>query len=258
MSAMPTFDCYGHWPVLEALRSGQVRRVFLVPRPQTHRAQRDDVATEAVALGVPVTTLTREELDAQLPGVHHQGVAAELFPFRYASLDDVLPHHPTVGAHGLWPLTVALDEVQDPQNMGNLLRTAETAGVLGVILPRHRSAEITPSVRRAAAGATAHLNITQVTNLGQSLQVAQQRGYWVIGLDMAGELPYYSVDALRPLVLVVGSEGRGIGRLIRERCDYVVSLPMWGHIASLNAATAAAIALYDLRRIQTTAQKEST
>jgi 23S rRNA (guanosine2251-2'-O)-methyltransferase len=119
-----------------------------------------------------------------------------------------------------------------------------------VLLPRHRAAEVTPAVVRASAGAAAHLRVAQVTNLVRAMKEVQSAGYWTVGLDMAAPLAYHKVDVDRPLLLVVGSEGQGLGRLVRETCDYLIALPMRGRVASLNAATAGAIVLYDIRRRQ--------
>ncbi len=248
---------YGRWPVLEALRTGQVTALYMVE--DLHGEARAEIEEAAQQQSIRIQYVTRTELEYELPGVNHQGIAAECAPYSYMTLSDMMastPAQPREPA-GLTPLLVAVDNVQDPQNLGALLRTAEGAGVQGVILPRHRAAEITPAVVRASAGAALHLHVAQVTNLVRSLKDLQAAGYWAAGLDMEGSVPYYELDADRPLVLVVGSEGQGLSRLVRQTCDYVVSLPMHGHIASLNAATAGAIVLYDIRRKQAS-MKEST
>ena len=249
---------YGRWPVLEALRAGSVARLYIVGEMRSEA--RAEVEEEARARGVPLQLVGRAEMEDALPGSNHQGFAAECAPYRYLALNDIVAALADRGpeadsgeekpAPRLHPLLLALDSVQDPQNLGALLRTAEATGVGGVLLPRHRSAEVTPAVVRSSAGAAAHLRIAQVTNLTRALKELQSAGYWSVGLDMAAPLSYDRVDSDRPLVLVVGSEGQGLGRLVSQSCDYLVSLPMLGRVASLNAATSGAIVLYDIRRRQ--------
>ena len=230
---------YGRHPVLEALRAGEkVQRVLVAKGAQTGGAVAD-ILTLAEERGVRVAWVDRRELD-RLGGVH-QGVAAELPSHRYADVEDILAH---AAARGEPPLVLALDAVQDVHNLGSLLRTADVVGAHGVILPSHRAAGITPTVRKASAGAVAHLPVAQVTNLSRTLADLKRNGLWAVGLDMAGQQAYDSFDWRLPTVLVVGSEGRGLGRLVAQTCDVLVHLPMRGHVDSLNAAVAGSIVLY--------------
>lgn len=237
-------DVYGRWPVLEALRAGHVARVYLARELRSAAVLRE-IEQTARAAAVPVQSVPRVELDRALPKRNHQGVAAAYHQHPYATLDEIVAAAAAAGEPGL---ILALDGVQDPGNLGALLRGADGAGVHGVILPRHRAAGVTPTAVRASAGAAEHLTIAQETNLTRTLQGLKKAGYWAVGLDEEAPLLYDRLDATRPLVVVVGGEGKGLTRLVRETCDQLVRLPMRGHVASLNAAMAGAIVLYEIRR----------
>jgi len=230
---------YGRRPVLEALRSGtRVHRILVASGAKPVGALADILAA-ASAQGVPVERVPRQKLDQMSP--RHQGVIAEVESFQYARVEDGLRR---AAERGEKPLLLILDAVQDVQNLGSLLRTAEAVGAHGVILPKHRAAGVTPAVRKASAGAVEHLLIAQVTNLARTLEQLKEQGLWIVGLDMAGRQSYDEVDWDMPVALVVGSEGRGLSRLVREACDLLVRLPMRGHVESLNAAVAGSIVLY--------------
>ena len=221
---------YGRNSVTEALRAGR-RRV--------HRV----LITRDVQLSVPSERVDRHRLDA-LVGTHHQGMVAEADAFPYSSLDELT---------GSAPLLLALDSVQDPQNFGTLLRTALAVGVDGVLIPEHRAVAVTPAVSNASAGAVEHLKVARVTNLTRALRQLKDRGVWVYGLSAAADLPYWNADLSGSLVLVVGSEGEGLSRLVRENCDLVLRIPMKeGAIDSLNAATAGSLVLYEAFRQRST------
>jgi 23S rRNA (guanosine2251-2'-O)-methyltransferase len=194
---------------------------------------------------VQVKRVARAEIDRLTHGTNHQGVAAEVTPYTYANFETLLEET----ANDPNALFLALDSVQDPQNLGTLFRTAEAVGVTGVILPERRAAGITPAVRNASSGAVEHLKIAQVVNLARALDEFKAANVWVAGLeDEKRATPYDKADLTGRLALVVGSEGPGLGRLIREKCDFFVILPMLGKIASLNAAVAGSIALYESLR----------
>ena len=230
---------YGRHPVLEALRAGEdVQRLLVAKGTQTGGPVADILAA-ARARGIRVDWVDRRELDRL--GSVHQGIAAELRPFRYTDVDDILTR---AQAQGEPPLILALDAVQDIHNLGSLVRTADAVGAHGVILPERRAAGVTPAVRKASAGAVAHLPIAQVTNLTRALDSLKEQGVWVVGLDMAGQQSFDTYDWRGPTALVVGSEDKGLGRLVGETCDVLVNLPMRGHVDSLNAAVAGSIVLY--------------
>lgn len=235
---------YGRNVVEEAIEGGrQVRRVLVATG--AHGASVEAVLAAASRRGVPVDWVARAWLDAQTEDRHHQGVAAEVAPYRYARLEDVTGASEPEG--GL--LVLALDSVQDPQNFGTLLRTAAATGVSGVLIPEHRAVGVTPGVERAAAGATARLRIAQVTNLTRALEDLKRRGIWVYGLAMDGARPFWEVDWRSPSAVVVGAEGRGLSPLVRSTCDEIVRIPMRaGGMESLNAGVAGSLVLYEAYR----------
>jgi 23S rRNA (guanosine2251-2'-O)-methyltransferase len=236
---------YGRNSVFEALRAGRAIRRLLIA-DGAHGL--DNLVAEARRLRVPYEILDRRELDGRA-GDHHQGVIAEAEPFTYAHPDDLLT---AADARGEPPLLLALDSLQDPQNFGTLLRTAQAVGAHGVLLPEHRAVGVTPAVSNASAGAVEHLRVARVTNLARSLGQLKSRGLWVYGLSGDAENSYWEVDLSGPLALVVGSEGSGLGRLVREACDLLVRIPMAdGAIQSLNASVAGSLVLYEARRRRT-------
>jgi 23S rRNA (guanosine2251-2'-O)-methyltransferase len=239
---------YGRHAVLEALRAGRrrIQRVYLGQGVQQTGIVAEILAT-ARQLSCPVTPAPRPVLDRVGP-VNHQGVVAEAEAYPYLELDDLLPAVELGNA-----LYLALDHLQDVQNLGTLLRTAEAMAVTGVLLPDRRSASITPAVVNSSAGAVEHLSIAEVGNLVQALERLKNAGAWVVGLDAgAGAMPLPQADLSGSIVLVVGAEGAGLTRLVREHCDWFLSIPMYGKVASLNAAVAGSVALVAVRRARGT------
>jgi 23S rRNA (guanosine2251-2'-O)-methyltransferase len=234
---------YGRNAVREALRAQ--RRSFeqlLVSSGAQEAGTLGEVVRLAEKVGVPVERVDRHELDRRLRDANHQGVALTCGEYPYVELDDCLA---VAEERGEPALLLLLDHLQDPQNIGTLLRTAEIVGVHGVVIPGRRAAEVTPAVVNASSGATEHLRIAIVGNLAQSIAELQKAGVWVVGLeDDANALIYDRTDLDMPLALVVGAEGSGLARLTRERCDFLVKLPMRGQIASLNASVAGSLVLY--------------
>ena len=223
--------------MLEAIRGKtRVREVHT----EKHR-EHADIKSAAEAQRVRVTERSRDELDRLCEGVRHQGVIALADDYAYADLEDL------IATSGRAPLLVALDEITDPQNLGAIVRSAVTLGVDGVIIQKHRAAGITPAVVRASAGATEHASISRVTNLQKALLSLSESGLEIVGLD-AGS--HASVRDLAPAssgrVLVVGSEGKGLRRMVRQRCHIVVQIPQEGPMDSLNASVAAAIAMHEM------------
>jgi 23S rRNA (guanosine2251-2'-O)-methyltransferase len=233
---------YGRNSVLEALRAGRaIRRVLLADG--AHGL--DILVAEARRRRITFEIHDRRELDRRA-GDHHQGVVAEAEPFSYAHPDDLLA---AAADRGEPPLLLALDSLQDPQNFGTLLRTAQAVGTHGVLVPEHRAVGVTPAVSNASAGAVEHLRVARVTNLARALGQLKSRGVWVYGLSVDAEADYWDVDLSGPLALVVGSEGSGVGRLVRETCDVLVRIPMAeGAIQSLNASVAGSLVLYEAFR----------
>ncbi len=238
---------YGRNAVREALRAKRrsLKRLII-----SSGAQENTVLAEITKLaesaGVAVDKVERQTLDKQLRDANHQGVALECGPYPYVEIEDCLKLAET---RGELAFLLMLDHLQDPQNIGTLLRTAEAVGVHGVIMPGRRAAEITPAVVNASAGATEHLHVAIVTNLSQTIDQIQKEGVWVVGADEDERSQMYDkVDMDMPIALVIGAEGTGLARLTRERCDFIVKLPMTGQIESLNAAVAGSILLYSAWR----------
>jgi len=233
----------GRNAVREALVAGR-RRVgrVLLAEGTVDKAILGDIQGLCRQHGVPLTRARREELDRLAQDVRHQGVVAEVSPYPYAELDEMLA---LARERNEPPLLLALDLVQDPQNVGSLLRTAEAVGVHGVILPERRSVDVTPAVSRASVGAVEHLRVGLVTNLARTLDELKEAGVWVVGVeDLPAAQDYRQADLDRPLVLVLGSEGEGMRRLVVDKCDLLVRIPMRGRISSLNVAVAGSLLLY--------------
>jgi 23S rRNA (guanosine2251-2'-O)-methyltransferase len=244
----------GRHAVMEAIEAGQrVRRVLVDARARQGDPSLAAILQAATQAHIAVQPIPRQRLDAIHP--RHQGVVAEVDPFRYAALADVLGRAKAAGPAAL---VLALDSLQDPQNFGTLLRTALAVDAKGVIFPEHRAVDVTPAVVRASAGAAERLAIAQVANLAQALEQCKTNGLWVVGLDAHAKQAYDEVDLSGPIAVVVGSEGTGLRRLVAEKCDVLVRLPMAGPTESLNAAVAGSILLYHLFRQRAREQTPST
>ena len=224
---------YGRNAVLEAARAGRVLKVF-----QASGLGHDPRLEELGELA-RIEVIGPERLDVLAPGVH-QGVAAELKPRREWTLKELLATRPT--------LLIALDSIMDPQNLGAILRSAEVAGADGAILPEHRSAPLSAAAVKASSGASELLRIAHVSGMPSAIAEVRRSNTWCVALDPRGETLAWEFDMTQPVCLVVGSEGEGVHRLVKERCDVRVRLPVKGHVASLNASAAAAALLYEVMR----------
>jgi len=231
---------YGRNSVAEGLRGRRTAiRLFIAEGVKEDPRVRDAVVT-ASRDGLQVERLPRIELDDMTGGANHQGIALLASSYPYVSLDEIAERDGTI---------LILDHLQDPQNLGALLRAAEAAAVAGIVIARDRAAEITSSTVNASAGAVEHLSIAQETNLARSIEILKKTGRWAIALDTGrGAVDLYSGDLPLPAILVVGSEGDGLTPIVKKACDIVVEIPMSGKVASLNAATAGSIALFELVR----------
>jgi 23S rRNA (guanosine2251-2'-O)-methyltransferase len=235
---------WGRYPVLEALRSRRrVHRVLIAQGPRDPALTQ--IQDQARRVGVVVETVSRRRLDELSKSSNHQGVLAITAPREYAELEDILARAKDLGEE---PLVVVLDAIQDVQNLGALIRTAEAVGAHGVVIPEHRAAGLTPAVDKTSAGAVEFLPVTRVTNLTRTLDDLKRQGLWCIGLDGDAEITYDQANLKGPIALVVGNEAKGISRLARQHCDLLIKLPMRGHIGSLNAAVAGSVALYEIMR----------
>ena len=223
----------------------KVREVWVASSEHDDPDVVDDLAELAMSVGVPVRDVSRTKLLSEARTESPQGVLAKAHGLPEAELDQ-LAKRPKKGPA---PFLLAVDGVTDPGNLGALLRSAEGAGVTGVVLPRHRAVHITPTVTKAAAGAIEHLPMTVVGGLPAAISRLQDLGVWVIGLDMAGETSLFELPlADEPVMLVLGAEGKGLSRLVAQRCDTVVSIPLAGQLASLNVAAAGVLACFEVAR----------
>ena len=237
---------YGRRPVSEVLKAGGRHIYEAVLPPEGHDSQDLSAIRSAVqGRNIPFKFMEREELDELCGGGNHQGVALRTGSFPYISFEQII-HDVKENPDAL---VMILDHIEDPQNTGSILRTANAAGVTGVIMPENRSAGVTPAAVRASAGASEYMRVARVVNLTRAIKSLQDAGVWVTALDMVEESRNYTeVDFKGRVALVVGSEGKGVSRLVRESSDFVATLPMAGKIESLNAAVAAAIVMYEVVR----------
>lgn len=236
---------FGRKPVLEAFRAGTRRVSHLYLQTGVRDELLDQIESHARARGVEIHRETRRRLD-QLAGTeNHQGVVAVCERRPALSLEDLLAESRRRGEP---PFLLVLDEIEDPQNLGAILRSAEAAGCHGVVAPKRRSAPLSGAVSKASAGAADHVPFCQVTNVADALRRLKKEGVWVYGAAVKGEKPFFKEDFTGPTVLVVGNEGRGLRRLVQETCDRLVVIPQRGKVASLNASVAAALLLFEVVR----------
>lgn len=234
----------GRNAVIEALRAGTAIDKIYIARGETDTSL-GHIASTARSKGVVVVETDRRKLDGMSLTHSHQGVIAVAAVREYVSVDDILN---AARERGEAPLVVVCDELSDPHNLGAVIRTAECAGAHGVIIPKRRSAGLTAIVAKTSAGAVAHVPVARVSNLPSLLKELKDEGLWVFGADADGDTPLYQADLKGPAAIVIGSEGAGMGRLVSERCDFKVSIPMKGKLNSLNASAAAAVLLYEAVR----------
>ncbi len=243
MEAM-TEIIYGIKPVLSALKADpSCVKEILVSRkmsdPQTAK-----LILEAKKNRIKYVNVPRKALTKQAGTDKHQGVIAIIETYRYASLESILGSRDS----STIPVVVALDEIQDPRNLGAIIRCVNVFGAQGVILPKDRSVSVSSTVAKASAGALSFTPVVKVVNLVNALQKLKEEGYWILGLDPGGEQNIYDLDLTSPLVIVVGNEGRGMRRLVKKECDFLAKIPMVGEIGSLNASAAAAVTLFEVFR----------
>ena len=233
----------GRNAVSEALRSQRsINKILL--QEGAHGGSLGEIIALAKEKGVPVETVKAEKLDKLAKGLRHQGVAALAAPIAFRTLDDVFARAAEKNEE---PFILLLDELQDPQNVGALIRSADAAGVHGVLMPRRRSCPLNAVVAKISAGAVEYVPVVQIGNIAQTIEELKQRGCWVVGADMYG-VDFYAANMSGPIVLVIGAEGRGLGRLVKQKCDDVVSIPMNGGVNSLNASAAGAVLMYEVVR----------
>lgn len=241
----------GRNAVLEALKSERSINKLFVQKGQSTGSIRELIAL-ARDKKVMIEEVSASKLNALVKDVKHQGVVATVAPVNYAELEDVLA---LAKAKNQAPFLILLDELQDPQNVGAILRTANIAGAHGVLITKRRSCPLTGTVAKISAGAIEHTPVVQIGNVAQTLEQLQKQGLWVVGADMDGAADYFASDLTGPIVLVIGGEGKGLGRLVKEKCDILVKIPMFGQITSLNASVACGILAFDIVRQRLLANK---
>jgi 23S rRNA (guanosine2251-2'-O)-methyltransferase len=236
---------FGINPVIEVLRAGRpVQRVLIAEQRRSDRDVQEILRLAKVG-GIEVRMTTRDALNREAPNALHQGVLAIIAAREYSMLDDILRIPEQKGQP---PLFLVLDGVEDPRNLGAILRTAEIAGVHGVIIPERRAAGLTETAAKTAAGALEYVPVVKVVNIVSILEDLKKGGVWIAGADASSDQIYWEADFVRPTAIVLGGEGKGIRRLVREHCDYLVSLPLMGRINSLNVSVAAGVLLYEVLR----------
>jgi 23S rRNA (guanosine2251-2'-O)-methyltransferase len=232
----------GRNPVAEALRAGRGVSRLLVQNGAGGSMQR--IIELARENGVEVQFAEKTAIDREAGVGAHQGVVAFVSEYRYAETDDMLE---CARSRGEPPFIIVLDGIEDPHNLGAIIRTAEAAGAHGVVIPKRRSAQVSETVAKTSAGAVEHMAVARVSNIVSALRGLKDAGLWAAAVDMDGE-SCFKRDMGGGVALVIGGEGGGLGRLVRENCDFAVSVPMYGRVASLNASCAAAVAIYEVRR----------
>lgn len=235
----------GRKPVMEALRAGtRIEKIVFLQGVQGTVIE--EIRRVAEQMSVPVVLANRQEFRDLATDATTQGViAVAAGEKQYVDLGDVAGVAEIRGEKGF---LLILDEIEDPQNLGALVRTAECTGVHGVIIPKHHAAGVTATVVKTSAGATEHMAMAEVTNIVSTIDELKERGYWVVGLAVDGKQSFTGIDYTMPIAIVVGNEGKGIRRLVREHCDHLVSIPMYGKLDSLNVSVAGALVMYEAAR----------
>lgn len=234
----------GRHPVLEALKAGREMNKILMAEGSTGSTVMEILA-KARERGLVVQTVPKAKLDTIAETRNHQGVVAYLAAKEYVELDDIIEAATNSPRPGL---IIVLDEVEDPHNLGSILRTADGVGAHGVVIPKRRAVPLTATVAKASAGAIEHIPVARVANISQTIETLKKAGFWVVGTEVETDNLYHQVDMTGPTVIVIGNEGKGLGEVVKKRCDHLVRLPMIGQVQSLNAGVATGILLYEVLR----------
>jgi 23S rRNA (guanosine2251-2'-O)-methyltransferase len=242
---MPKDKIFGINPVLELLRSGRpIQRLLIAEQRKTDRDVKD-ILRLARGSGVELRMASRDVLNREAPQTTHQGVIAFVSAREYADFEDILK---IPDQKGQAPLFLILDGVEDPRNLGAILRSADATGVHGIIIPERRAVGLTDTVAKAAAGALEYVTVAKVVNIVNTIEALKKTGVWIVGADAGGDTVYWDADFIRPTALVLGGEDKGVRRLVKEHCDYLVSLPLVGKISSLNVSVATGALLFEVLR----------
>lgn len=233
----------GRNPVAEAIKSGREIDKIMVKKGEIEGSLRP-IIKKARDMGIPVIEADKNKLSELAEGGNHQGVIAYAAAHDYASLDDIFKKAEEKGEP---PFIVILDKITDPHNFGSIIRTANCAGAHGIIIPKRGSVGLNEVVAKTSAGAIEYVPVAKVTNIAQTIDILKERGVWVAGAEAGGDT-MYKTDLSGSMALVIGSEGEGISRLVKEKCDFLVEIPMFGNVNSLNASVAAAVLMYEVVR----------
>lgn len=240
----------GRNAVREAIKSGRsINRILIAEG--SHGGSISEIINLSKERHLVLQSISTDKLDTLCGGQRHQGIAAYAAPVDYVELDDILN---LAKDRGEDPFLILLDELEDPHNLGAILRTADAVGAHGILIPKHRSCPLSSVVAKTSAGAVEYVPVARIGNVAQTLEGLKKQGLWVAGADMDGTENYYEANLTGPIVLVIGSEGHGVSRLTKEACDFIVKIPMRGKVNSLNASNAAAILAYEILK-QRTLQK---
>jgi 23S rRNA (guanosine2251-2'-O)-methyltransferase len=239
----PMDALYGIHPVEEALAAHSRDIEYVAVARERHDARLQGIIDRCRAAGVSLRFVPRAELSRLARTDSHQGIVALRAPYHYAALDDLLAQ-----TRGAYRFIVLLDGVEDPQNLGAIIRTAEGAGADGIAIPERRAVGVTATAAKAAAGAAEHLPIARVTNVARAVEELKARNLWIVGVDERGAQRYDSLDYKMDCAIVLGAEGSGLHELVRKKCDFLVSIPMLGKVPSLNVSAAAAVVMYEIAR----------
>jgi 23S rRNA (guanosine2251-2'-O)-methyltransferase len=233
----------GRNTVLEALRSKrEINKIWIADGAQ--KGSMMPIIKEAKKANILVQYVPKQKID-QLVSENHQGVVAQVAAYKYAEIDELFQ---VAAERKETPFLLILDEIEDPHNLGSIMRTADAVGVHGIIIPKRRAVGLTTAVAKASTGAIEYIPVARVTNLARTVDELKERGLWIAGTDAQGSEDYRSLDGKLPLGLIIGSEGRGMSRLLKEKCDFLYRLPMRGHVTSLNASVAAGLVMYEIFR----------
>ncbi|GGI39753.1 23S rRNA (guanosine(2251)-2'-O)-methyltransferase RlmB [Mammaliicoccus stepanovicii] len=233
----------GRHAVKEAITSGHTINKILI-QEGINKKQIGEILKLAKNEKIVVQTVPKSKIDF-LTDVPHQGIAAQIAPYPYKELEDFITESKDIDHN---PCVLMLDGLEDPHNLGSIMRTADAIGIDAIIIPKRRSVQLNATVAKASTGAIQHVPVIRVTNLPQTMTRLQEVGYWVAGTDANNATDYREMDANMPLVIVIGSEGEGMSRLVKEKCDFYIKLPMVGHVNSLNASVAASLLMYEVYR----------
>lgn len=234
---------FGKNPVTELLRTGRALEKLYIAKGEEGRAARQ--AEEARSRGIVVSVVSREKLNHLCGTDKHQGVAAVIPGADYHTVDEIFAF---AESRGEQPFILIADGIEDPHNLGAIIRTADACGAHGVIIPKHRAVGLTASVAKSSAGASQHIMVAKVTNIPAAIDELRERGVWVYAADAGGDKSLFETDFTGAVALVVGGENSGVGRLVAQKCDFIIRIPMYGRINSLNASVAAALMMYEVRR----------